>query len=106
MAIAAYQMIDSLDIDQRYDLARIGIVTGITELTRAHADTILRSNPRHLLGLALAAAAARVDGDTSMERTVEQRLLAARATELARNLPEYHKHRTDIDDAVADAKAP
>ena len=106
MAIATYQMLDPIGIDQRYELGRIGIATGLTELTRAQADTILASNPRHLLGLALAAAAARADGDAALERSVEERLIGAQQSELARGLPEYQRYRSDIIDALRQAQLP
>ena len=55
MVMAAYRMLGPLDLDQHYDLGRIGEVTGGGTLARAEADTILRADPTHLLGLALAA---------------------------------------------------
>ena len=104
MALTAYQMLGALNVDQRYDLGRIGEVSGAIGLARAQADTILRYNPTHLLGLSLAAAAARAAGDDAARRDYERRLLAAEPTERARTLPEYLAHRVDIDSAVARAK--
>src|SRR5919107_4282954 len=63
MAVAAYQMLDSLNLDQRYDLGRLGEVGGDTALARAQADTILQKRPTHLLGLILAARIARLEKD-------------------------------------------
>src|SRR5262249_61513516 len=54
MAIAAYQQLDSLDLDARYDLGRIAAVSGDQSLAKAEADTILARQPTHLLGLILA----------------------------------------------------
>ena len=104
MALSAYQMLGALNVDQRYDLGRIGEVSGAIPLARAQADTILRTNPTHLLGLSLAAAAARAAGDDASRREYERRLLAAEASERARTLPEYLAHRVDIDSAVARAR--
>jgi hypothetical protein len=104
MALNAYEMIDTLDTDQRYDLGRIGEVSGAPELARAQADTILQQNPAHLLGLTLAASAAALRGDTGAERSYQRRLLAAERPELAKNLSEYQAHRVDIDSALARAK--
>ena len=53
MAVAAYEMLPPLTLDQRYDLGRIGQVGGDAALARAQADTILRARPTHLLGLIL-----------------------------------------------------
>jgi hypothetical protein len=104
MALTAYQMLGTLDLDQRYDLGRIGEVSGAPELARAQADTILRQSPTHLLGLTLAASAAEMRGDTRARRDYHQRLLAAERSELAKNLPEYQAHRVDIDTALARAR--
>lgn len=104
MAIAAYQMLDSLDTDQRYDLGRVGILTGLSELARAQADTILARHPRHLLGLTLAIAAARLERDRATQSALERRLLAAEKSELAMDREEYLRHRADITDAIAAAQ--
>ena len=104
MALTAYQMLGPLNLDQRYDLGRIGEVSGAPELARAQADTILQQNPAHLLGLTLAASAAALRGDTGAERSYQRRLLAAERPELAKNLSEYQAHRVDIDSALARAK--
>jgi hypothetical protein len=104
MAIAAYQMLDSLDTDQRYDLGRVGIVSGLSELARAQADTILARQPRHLLGLTLAISAARLERDRAAQTALERRLLAAEKSELATKREEYLRHRADIADAIAAAR--
>ncbi|MGH7663239.1 MAG: hypothetical protein ACRENI_02920 [Gemmatimonadaceae bacterium] len=103
MAVSAYQMLGPLEPDQHYDLGRIGAVIGVRELARAQADSILNAQPNHLLGLALAADAARLAGDETSARRFEQRLIAAAPAELERNLPEYQRHRNDIDRALAQA---
>lgn len=104
MAIAAYQMLDSLRPDDRYDLGRVGIVTGLTELARAQADTILAGHPRHLLGLILGISAARLERNGATESAMERRLLAAERSELASSRQEYLRHRADIDAALATAR--
>jgi hypothetical protein len=104
MALTAYQMLGALNTDQRYDLGRIGEVSGAVQLAKAQADTILRANPSHLLGLSLAAAAAALTHDQQARREYQRRLLAAEPTERQKALPEYQQHRVDIDSAVARAK--
>ena len=104
MAIAAFQMLDSLDIDDRYDLGRVGLVSGVIELAKAQADTILSQNPRNLLGLTLGISAARVEGDRPTERSLEQRLIAAEKGELAAGRGEYLRYRADIQGALATAR--
>src|SRR3954468_13710368 len=53
MALTAYQMLSPMNADQRYDMGRIGEVVGALPLAKAQADSILRENPNHLLGLIL-----------------------------------------------------
>ena len=104
MVMSAYQMMGPLNADQHYDLGRIGEVTGVTDLARAEADTILKANPAHLLGLALAAHAATAANQPAAARQFYKRLLAAAPSETAKALPEYGRHRNDIDAAIAEGK--
>jgi hypothetical protein len=104
MVMSAYQMMGPLNADQHYDLGRIGEVTGVTDLARAEADTILKANPTHLLGLALAAHAATAANQPAAARQFYRRLLAAAPGETAKALPEYGRHRNDIDAAIAEGK--
>lgn len=105
MAITAYQMIGTLNDDQRYDLGRLAAVSGDETLARAEADTILARNPTHLLGLILAGNAAHMRKDVAAERTYHDKLVASAAAERAKNLPEYAEHTNDIGLAL-DAKRP
>ena len=75
------------------------------ETARAQADTILRQNPNHLLGLILAESAARMRKDPAAERSYRARFLTAAPTERAKQLPEYLTHQNDITMAL-DAKRP
>ena len=105
MARAAYEMIGPLNLDQRYDLGRLGEVGGDTALARAQADTILAARPTHLLGLILAARVARLEGSTDRARALDARLLAAEPAERSAALPEYLLHRNDIDAALSAARS-
>ena len=106
MAIAAYQMLGPLDLDQRYDLGRIAAISGDTTLARAQSDSILAQNPNHLLGLILAANAAHIRRDAAAERDFQRRLAAAAPTERVKPLPEYSAHENDITIALSQAKRP
>jgi len=105
MAIAAYQQLGQLDLDQRYDVGRIAAVSGDESLARAEADTILARHPNHLLGLILAGNAARLRKDAVAERTYRDKFLAAVTAERAKQLPEYITHENDITIAL-EAKRP
>jgi hypothetical protein len=100
MAIAAYQQLDSLDADARYDLGRIAAVAGNETLARAQADTILATQPKHLLGLILAGNAARMRNDIAAERLYYDRFVAAAPSERAKQIPEYVTHQNDINIAL------
>jgi hypothetical protein len=105
MARAAYDMIGPLNLDQRYDLGRLGEVGGDTTLARAQADTILAARPTHLLGLILAARVARMEKSDARARALDARLLAAEPAERSAALPEYLLHRNDIDAALSAARS-
>lgn len=105
MAITAYQMIGPLDLDQRYDMGRIAAVSGDEPVARAQADTILAKHPNHLLGLILAADAARLRKDAAGARTYHEKFVAAAPAERAKKLPEYIAHEHDITN-VLDPKRP
>lgn len=105
MAIQAHLMLKPRDADVRYDLGRIAEVAGVPQLARAQADSILAAEPTHLLGLILAASAARRSGDLAAAADYERRLLSATPTEETRALPEYSVHRNDIIAAVEQARA-
>lgn len=105
MAIAAYERLAPLNLDQRYDLGRIGEVGGDSALARAQADTMLRARPTHLLGLILSAAAARMEKNEPRARDADAKLLAAEPAERSAGLKEYLLHKNDIDAALAAARS-
>ena len=104
MAITAYQMLSPLNIDQRYDMGRVGEVAGALPLAQAQADTILREDGNHLLGLILQLRLAALAGDTTRLRSYERKLLAVENSELATDKDEYTRHRDDILSALGQAR--
>lgn len=106
MALSAHQQLGGLTTDQRYHLGRIGEVAGVASLARAQADTILAGRPTHLLGLVLAAGAARLEGKTTEREALLRRFLAADAAERRLALPEYLDHQNDLAIARREAAAP
>ena len=105
MAMQAYRMLGTLNADQRYDLGRIAAVSGDAQTAKAEADSILGTQPQHLLGLLLAADAARERGDQAAETSYLRRFVAAEPAERARQLPEYQQHANEIDTRLAKARA-
>lgn len=104
MAIEAYRMMGPLDADQRYDIGRIAEAAGAVPLAQAQADSILATNPTHLLGLVLRARVAAVTQDATAKKSFASRILAVSEAESARKLPEYERHAEDIRSAVEDAR--
>lgn len=104
MAFEAYQMLDSLSVGDRYDLGRLGEITGNVPLARAQADTILQAHPTNLLGLILAAHAAKLRGDDATERQYVNRLLKAEPVERSVKRTEYLEHMNDITAALDAAR--
>lgn len=105
MAMQAYIMLGPLNADQRYDLGRIAAVSGEVAVAKAQADSILAQQPRHLLGLLLAADAARLRGDQRAESSYMKQFVDAEPSERARQLPEYQQHVAEIDNRLARARA-
>ena len=66
----------------------------------AQADTILRAQPNHLLGLMLAARAADAKKDAASAKRYRDRLTASATAERAKDLREYTDHKQEIDDAL------
>lgn len=100
MAIQAYVMIGPPDAHTRYDIGEIYAAVGDLNSASAEADTILASQPNHLLGLALAARAADARGDAAAAAKFRRRIAAAAPAERQKGLKEYTEHARDIDDAL------
>jgi len=105
MAMQAYTMLGQLNADQRYDLGRIAAVSGDQEIAKAQADSILSTQPQHLLGLLLAADAAGLRGDKAAQTAYRRRFAAAEPAERAKQLPEYQQHVAEIDARLAKIRA-
>lgn len=106
MAMASHEMLEGPSTDERYHFGRIAEVTNAPAVAKAQADTILQGAPNNLLGLLLAARAARMTGNNSAAKAFDQRLLKALEPELATRLPDYEMHRAEIDRAADDARRP
>lgn len=105
IAVGAYEALGPLDTDLRYDFGRIQQASGNFDVAQAHADTILRQSPTHLLGLLLAALVAEGRGNVQQRDALEQRMLAAEQAEFAKSLEEYTLHRSELTQALEAARA-
>jgi len=110
MALQQYARMPELgvpfDADLRYDMGRVAEVAGQAGVAAAQADTILRAQPTHLLGLVLAIKAASLQGDAARAADARRRLAAAAPAERAKGLEEYERHGNDIDAALRQAAVP
>ena len=98
MAIAAYQMLDGMSLSQRYDLGRVALAAGRTEIAAAQADTILARHKDDVLGLVLAADAAHDGHDAAAERKYVARLRSAvPGGASALTGAEYSPYRSDVE---------
>ena len=100
MAVQAYAMIGPPDAHTHYDIGEIYAAIGDAGAASAEADTILATQPNHLLGLALAARAADARGDAAAAAKFRRRIAAAAPAERQKGLKEYTEHARDIDDAL------
>jgi double zinc ribbon protein len=104
MAMSAIQRLAPLDPHLHYDYGLIAVVSGDEPAAVAQADTILRDNPTHLLGLILASRAAGMRSDQKAQADYDRRLIAADPAERAKGLEEYRDHQSDILNALAEAR--
>jgi hypothetical protein len=105
MALSSYESLGPLDNDLRYDFGRVAEISNNLDIAGAQADSILKDNPRHLLGLVLAGRIAELRGNTSARNTIRKRLLEALPAEQSQNREEYTRHKGDIDAAIASARS-
>jgi hypothetical protein len=100
MALNAYAVIPDLDLDGRYDVARIAMVAGALPVALAQSDTILRRDSTHLLGLLLGADLARAANDEARAKRLETTFVTVAGRERQRKLPEYEAHSAEIESAL------
>ncbi len=105
MAVGAYESLAPLNADQRYDMGRMAEMAGDLVTAKAQADSILREQPDHMLGIILDARAIMARGDSARGRQALARLRTVETTERAKSLEEYERHRGDIEAALSLVRA-
>jgi hypothetical protein len=93
MALAAFEMLDTVDADTRYHAALIKLHLGDAEGAAAFGDSILARDSTHLLGFVARGMAFRWQGDTARLPAVYAGFRRHAAAELARARPEYAEHQ-------------
>lgn len=106
IALRAYEDAGDLDADGMYHAVVLLTVMGAYDQARDAADQVLTEIPNHLLVLAAAARAARLQADTAAAREYYQRFLAAYDPQrLSDNSPDPHGHRIALPDLKAEAES-
>lgn len=97
MAIQAYGMLDTVDIDAQYDVAVIKLHTGDIDGARLLADSMVRAQPTHLFGSMIRFTIGRFGGDSATAKSAAAAFLKNYPAEIRKGLPEYTKHKNAID---------
>jgi len=106
MVFAAYDQLDTVDADARYHAALLHLhLLNDTAAAFRLADTILATNPRHLLGFLIQGTAAQLGGNLSRLARARKALLAAWDVEQRAARPEYRDHQKMLDQFRAAALA-
>ena len=93
MALAAFEMLDTVDADTRYHAALIKLHLGDAAGAAAFGDSILARDSSHLLGWVARGMALRWQRDTARLPAVYAGFRRHAAAELARGRPEYTEHQ-------------
>jgi len=104
MAIAAYDRVDDITIDDRYHLAVLHLVNRDAAAARQAADEILELVPTHLFGLYSAAQAERLLGNSEASLAFYRQFLDNYEAELATSRIEYTEHASALPAMKADAE--
>ena len=104
MGIQAYEMSGELDADGHYHLSLLQAFAGDFKGARASADTVLATQPKHLLALSAAAQAARGEGDLTAAKKYYRDFLSAYDDELKTDKEEYLHHSRVLPDLKKEAE--
>jgi len=97
MALQAYGMLPTLDVDARYHMGVLYLTGGDGVGALAQADSIGRVAATHLFGFVLRAQASELRHDTKGARQAYRDFLKNETAERARGLPEYTDHAQNLD---------
>lgn len=86
-----------VDLDARFHVALLALIQGDRAAAAAQADTILASEPSHLLGLLLRVRVAEEAGDVESRAEATRRFLQVLPAEREAGREEYRQHAALID---------
>ncbi len=98
MAVAAYGLLDSVTVDARYHLAMLELHVGDMNAAQAQADTIRRTDPKHLFSYVITAAVARWKKDDRARDAAYREFLKRYDLEWATRKPEYLEHQSMLEE--------
>ena len=98
MAIAAYTMLDSVDVDLRYHAGTLYIRAENYPAALALADTIQTEAKQNLMGDLLRLEVAQARKDAAAEGRARKSFLEHYDAQLALKRPEYEEHKTMLSD--------
>jgi len=104
MAIQAYEMLEPLDLDGLFHVAMLQIIVD-PSAAQITANRILEVEPDHVLGLGMAAEAARRLGEEDQAAAQYQHLLDVFDSQVGRPLPEYQAHQPSLTQMQSAARA-
>jgi hypothetical protein len=105
MALGAYEMLDSVDADARYHAALLRVHNGDVQGSRVLGDSILATQPGHLLGFVVLGTTARWAKDDAALAKAYEGFLVSYDKEMKANRQEYGEHRASIDGFRREAAA-
>ena len=97
MALQAYAMLPTLDIDARYHVGVLKLAGGDAPGALAEADSIRRLAPTHLFGFMLRARALETQRNAAGANQAYRDFLKNEPAERARSRPEYAEHAQNLD---------
>ncbi len=97
MALEAYRMLGQADADARYHAAMLNVQVGDAIAAAALADSILATNPKHLLGLVIQGNLAMLRDDAAGLAAARKAFLAAYDMEEKAARSEYQDHQQILD---------
>jgi hypothetical protein len=104
MALAAFGMLDTVNVDARYHAALIQLHTGDVAGASAQGDSILTEQPGHLFGYIVKGTIARFQKNQAALGTAYTAFLKHYDAEAARKRPEYGEHPRAVEEFLKAAR--
>jgi hypothetical protein len=104
MALQAYQMLPTLDVDAHYHIGVLELAGGDAKAALAQADSIRRLVPTHLFGFMLRARAYETQSNAARANQAYRDFLKNEGAERGRQRPEYAEHAQNLDSFHAQAE--